>query len=85
MRCTVHQGECEDKGVLTLLIPLFFPDFLMLMELEVETPRCLLIQRKKVSMATAREPGSHGPLRKDDIALICATVVAQEMLPGGPL
>ena len=56
----------------------------MLMELGVETPRCLLIQRKKVSMATAREPGSHGPLRKDDIALICATVVAQEMLPRQP-
>ena len=31
-------------------------DFLMLMELEVKTPRCLLIQRKKISMAIAREP-----------------------------
>ena len=84
MRCKVHQGECEDKGVLTLLIPLFFPDFLMLMELEVETPRCLLIQRR-LAWPLHVNLRSHGPLRKDDIAQICATAVVQEMLPGSPL
>ena len=40
MWCKLHQGECGDEGILTLLVPLLFSRFLI----------------EKISMAIAREP-----------------------------